>query len=117
MLFKYYQIQPSVNALTKYMQSYLLSAVAIPAKLFFFISDPTRLFPFTVFVDDVACATITSGRGIVQPVAEFTCTQPMKGFVVRLQKTGGDCCLNLGEVEIYGKCTLLFPFTQSLHAS
>jgi hypothetical protein len=80
-----------------------------------FILDSNRLYPFKVTVDGATCATVTSGGGGVQPMANVKCNQPLNGRKVRLQHIGGDCCLNLCEVEIYGrKCTLLFHMTQTL---
>jgi hypothetical protein len=80
-----------------------------------FISDSNRLYPFKITVDGATCATVTSGGGGVQPMVNVTCSPPLRGRKVRLQKTGGECCLNLCELEIYRrKCTSLFHMTQTL---
>jgi hypothetical protein len=73
----------------------------LPQSAILSISDAKRLYPFRVTVDGVICATVHVEGGGEQPIVDVTCNRPLRGRKVRLQKMGGECCLNLCEVEIY----------------
>jgi hypothetical protein len=64
------------------------------------VADPNRLYPYTITVDGATCVNVGAGDVTAQHVV---CSSILTGRVVRLQKTGGDCCLNLCELQIYGK--------------
>jgi hypothetical protein len=77
---------------------------------FSFAGDPgyesrcQRWTPAEILVDNVTCATIgnyPNNYDIPGHIA-ITCSSVMTGRVVRFHKTGGDCCLNLCEFQIYG---------------
>jgi hypothetical protein len=62
-----------------------------------------RWTPAEILVDGVICATIASYPANDEPEhMAITCPSVMTGRVVRYHKTGGECCLNLCEFQIYG---------------